>query len=340
MLGEGVVGERIRTAGISVYTLGMRRGRPSIRAVWQLRSILGQEHPAIMQTWMYHADLLGTLVGALTRRPPLIWCVHAAKLDVTQYRRLTGWTIRFCVWLSRLPRVVVVNSEATYRDHLNLGYRPRQWKTIANGFDLGKFKPDPSARSSLRKELNLSSETLLIGLIARYDPMKDHSTFLQAAAKLAQVEPNVHFVLAGGGVTDQNATLAVQIDRLQLRPRVHLLGLRADMPRINAALDIASSSSSFGESFSNSTAEAMACGVPCVVTDVANLPHLIGDTGLAVPLKDPAALAKGWRQLMAMGQQERQRLGQRARRRIEQHYSLDRMVRGYEELYLSLGECR
>ncbi len=338
MLDEGVFGSRIRDNGIVVHCLNMKRGHPSAKSLLRLLSILHDEQPDLIQTWMYHADLLGAIVSGFYRRIPLIWCLHAAELDVSQYGNLTDWTRRLCIRLSWMPAVVTANSEITHRNHVDLGYRPRQWKLIPNGFDLDKFRPDSDARVSLRDELGLTDDAMLIGLIARYDPMKDHTTFLRGAALLHQMEPRVQFVLAGGGVTYENEYLAGLVEELGLQDCVRMLGIRTDISRVTAALDIATSSSSFGESFSNSIAEAMACGVPCVVTDVANLPFLVGDTGVVVPPQNPNALANGWWEMISVGFQDRRLIGLKARTRIELKFSLEQMISGYEELYHSLAE--
>ena len=189
----------------------------------------------------------------------------------------------------------------------------------------------------MRGELGLAPDALLIGLIGRYHPQKDHATFLRAAAILARSRPDVRFVLAGAGVDSSNATLAELLRTPDLSARVHLLGERSDMPRVNAALDIATSSSSYGEALSLAVAEAMACAVPCVVTDVGDSALLVGKTGVAVPPADAEALAGGWGRLISAGPEARRELGAAARHRAEEHYSVRSIVRSYEELYLSLN---
>ena len=336
MLDKGPIGERMRSSGITVYALGMHRGQPTVDAALEFRSILRSESPDILQTWLYHADLLGTLSVRLWGGPPLVWSIHAANMDMSDYRRLSRWVRRGCSWLSGIPNVIIANTEVSRSDHLKLGYHPQQWKLVPNGFDVGKFHIDPLARSSVRQELGLGEDVLLIGMFARYAPQKDHATFLCAAAELLQTEQSVHFVLAGNGINPENHDLSALLTSLDLRDHVHLLGLRRDVARLNAAMDIVSLSSAYGESFSNSIAEAMACGVPCVVTETGFPPHLVGDTGAVVPPRDSHALAEAWREMIAVGAEERKRRGLCARQRIEENYTLDRMVKGYEETYLSL----
>lgn len=207
---------------------------------------------------------------------------------------------------------------------------------IPNGFDLDAFRPDPESRLAVRRQLEIPEDSLLIGLVARFHPQKDHHNFVQAAGLLHRAMPQVHFLLCGEGITWENPVLGEWIDDAGVESWCHLLGRREDMPKLTAALDIASSSS-FGESFPNVVGEAMACGVPCVVTDVGDCAILVGKTGIVVPPNDAGALASAWHQLLEMSHEERRRLGQLARQRIKNKFDLNLVVSRYEDLYKSLA---
>jgi glycosyltransferase involved in cell wall biosynthesis len=203
---------------------------------------------------------------------------------------------------------------------------------LPNGFDLEVFKPDPAARLSVRQELGLPEEALFIGLVGRFYPLKDHYNFIDAAARLRAELPEIHFLLCGEGITPENKELAEWVNASGIRAHCHMLGQREDIPRITAALDIACSSS-YMEGFPNVIGEAMACGVPCVVTDVGDSALLVGDTGMVVPPKNPQALANAWRELIEMGPDRRASLGEAARRRVGESFSLPAIAARYEELY-------
>jgi glycosyltransferase involved in cell wall biosynthesis len=337
LLEPGPVAPRIRDLGIAVHTLGMSRGHPSARALLRLRRLLAAERPAVLQTWMYHANLLGEVARWASPVRHTVWNIRGAGLDLSVISRMTSWTIRAGAVLSRSPSAVVVNSGDGQSGHAALGYRPRRWAVIPNGFDLERFSPDPSARRSLREELGLPGDAVLIGLVGRYDPQKDHPTFFRAAALLADRYPQVHFVLAGRDVVPGNPGLTGLIEGPAAGTSFHLLGERTDVPRITAALDIFSSSSAYGEGFPNVVGEAMACGVPGVVTDVGDSGAIIDDTGVVVPPRDAAALADGWARLLEAGADGRRRLGEAARQRVRDNYSLERVAGLYEALYSSLG---
>ena len=329
------IASRIEALRIPVTSMGMKRGSlPDPRAVLRLAHLLGKVRPDVVQTWMYHADLLGGTAAKLARPGlPVVWNIRQSNLDPALNRRRTLQVVRVCARLSSwLPdRIVCCSSEAR-RAHAAVGYDESKLHVIPNGFDLSAFQPDPDARRAVRAELGISDDTPVIGMVARVDPQKDHRSFVEAAARLLAQRPDVRFVLCGHNTSPANATLAEWIDAAGVRPACHVLGPRHDIPRLTAAFDIATLSS-VGEGFPNVLGEAMACGVPCVATDVGDSAEVIGDTGYVVPPRDPAALARAWDELLAAGCAERQALGQRARQRIEERFSIHHVARLYEQTY-------
>ena len=329
----GSIGGKIRALGVPVRAMGMRRSMPNPLEVLRLAYQLRKARPDVIQTWMYHADLVGGLAAKIARDIPLAWGIRASNLDPQGIKRRTIWTVMVCARLSRwLPTRIVCCSVASQRVHTERGYSTDKMVVIPNGFDLDAFRPDPGARLTVRQELGISKEALLIGLVARFDPLKDHRNFVQAAALLHARVPDVHFLLCGDGITWENRDLAGLIDAAGIRNCCHLLGLRDDVPRLLATLDIASLSS-YGEGLPNVVGEAMACGVPCVVTDVGDSALIVAETGRVVPPKDWEALAAAWREMIEIGAEERKQLGLAARRRIEEHFSLAAVVERYQELY-------
>lgn len=337
LTGPGQLGEQIEALGIPLYSLGMRRGMPSPDGTWRLMRILRREKPDVVQTWLYHADLLGALASSAHRTVPLVWNLRCSDVDMAHYGRFSRWTVLGCAGLSRLPRAVIANSESGRAYHEQLGYRPRQWKVIPNGIEIDRFRPDSNARASMRAELGIKSNEVLIGRIARYDPMKDHETFFRAAGLLAQAHPLVRFLLAGKGISAENAAIRQWIAAERLGDRVHLLGRRTDIARLTNALDISTSSSRWGEGFPNVVGEAMACGVPCVTTNSGDSARIVDGTGFVIPPRNPQSLVDGWQRLMDLGATGRSHLGQRARERILSHYNLDQIAESYAKFYASLS---
>lgn len=330
----GPIGKKIEDLGIPVRPLGMARGIPDPRMVFKLTKLLRLDTPDLIQTWMYHADLVGGLAAKMSGGIPVIWNIRHSNLNPEGNKKTTLWTAKACAILSSLlPSKIVCCSHASKEVHSRLGYNENKMIVIPNGFDLNAFSPSKDARQAIRKELGLAERTMLVGLVARYDPQKDHKNFFQAAGILHKNYPKVHFLLCGDGVTWDNPILKTWIDEADVRPVTHLLGRRDDMSSLQAAFDIASSSSSYGEGFPNVIGEAMACGVACVVTDVGDSARIVGDTGLVVLPKDPDALALAWKELVEIGKDKRQKLGHDARLRIRENFSLLSVVKRYEELY-------
>jgi len=204
---------------------------------------------------------------------------------------------------------------------------------IPNGFDLERFRPDPETRLALRQELGLERDSLLIGLAARFDPVKGYRDFIEAASLFRKSSDlDVHFVLCGKNVEWSNRELSSWIEKAGLEERFHLLGPREDMPRFFAALDL-SASSSTSEAFPLAIGEAMASGIPCAVTNAGDSALIVGDTGRVVPAGDPQAMANAWRGLLELPPEQRVQRGLAARARIAERYELGHIVARYSELY-------
>jgi len=335
----GAIAERIAGLGVPVENLGMSRSAPSPVGMLRLYRALRRERPDVLQTWLYHSDLLGYFAGKLANVPALAWNIRCSTTDDRYFTGMTGRVVRMLARLSAKPDAVIVNSDAGRTIHEGLGYKPRRWDVIPNGFDLTRFRPDSAARSAVRDELGIPSDAAVIGLVARFDPLKGHGTFLRAAAQLLGSNPSTHFVLVGAGVESNNPFLSDLIDELGISSQVHLMGERSDAARITATFDIATCSST-GEGFPNIIGEAMASGVPVVTTDVGDARLIVGDTGVVVPLANPKALAKGWQDVLDLGAEGITALGERARARVSDHYDIDGVAEQYATIYRNLASKR
>lgn len=332
----GPIGKKIITERIPVFNLEMISGRPSLMGMGKFFRVIRRESVDIIQTWLYHADLLGLLIGKLAGVKEIVWGIRCSDMDFRNYRALTNLTVKVNSKLSFMTNAIVFNSVMGKKVHRDIGYRTKRMILIPNGFDTEKFYPDKTAKKWLLDQIGLQNDAILIGIIARWDPMKDQENFLKAASLLAEKEDSVHYIMVGLGIDSDNQRIRSFMNSNILKDRLHLLGLRKDVARIMAALDIVSSSSAYGEGFSNTLGEAMACGVPCVVTDVGDSARIVGETGRVVPPKNPEALANAWKGLIDIGQEERRSLGLSARKRIKENFEISNVVKQYEDLYISL----
>lgn len=330
LMDTGPVGAKIQALGVPVAALGMSRGRPAPSALLRLVSLLRRDRPDLVQTWMYHADLLGGIAARIAGIP-VIWGIRHDRLR-SDDKALTRLTRRLCAALSRwIPERVICNSEAARRTHAAVGYAARKLVVVPNGFDVSRFKPDADARGAVRRELGIPGDAPAVGLVARWHPHKDHGTFIAAAARIRREVDAARFVLCGDGIDRGNRELAGRIDAAGLGSAVHLLGRRDDVERILASLDVACLSSRT-ESFPNAVGEAMACGVPCVATDCGDVREIVGEAGRVVPVADPAALADAVLDLLRLGAAGREALGTAARARIAATWDIEVVARRFAEI--------
>ena len=337
-LGPTPLVEKIQSLGVPIRFLGMQPGRPNPMSVLRLARWLREDRPDLISTWQYHADLIGGLAARLAGSIPVAWGIRQSDLNREGNGRLTFLTMRMCARLSGwLPEKIICCSEASRQVHAALGYAAEKMVVIPNGYDLGTFRPDSAARKEVREELRIPEDAPVIGLVGRFHPQKDHRNFIWAARLLHKDRPEVYFVLCGFNVNWENEELTKWIDEAGIRKRVYLLGRRDDIPKLTAAFDVACLSSSYGEGFPNVVSEAMSCQVPCVVTDVGDAALIVGQTGIVVPPRNPAALAEALRQIVGLGREGRSQLGMAARQRIMKQFNLPQIVERYESLFQELA---
>jgi glycosyltransferase involved in cell wall biosynthesis len=325
--GDEPLGVRLRAAGARVHAVGMRGPLDGMRAAARLRERMRDIKPDVVQGWLYHGNLAALLSPS---DAPVLWNVRSTV--VREFDSMSGRAgFALSRMLSGKPWCVVYNAEEARADHERAGFRPCRARVLPNGFETDRMRPDAEARAAVRSELGVPEAAPVVGIAARAHPQKDYPSFLRAAAHVRRQLPDVHFVAVGRGV-ESDAALAQLSRDLGIAPVTRLVGERRDMHRVFAAFDVGVLSSTM-EGFPNVVGEAMACGVPCVVTDVGAAASIVGDTGRVVPPRDPEALAKGILQVLEMDGSARKKLGELARLRIEHQFSMPEIARRYRALY-------
>src|SRR3569832_1571609 len=284
----GLFAEELEAAGIPVMGLDMPRGAPTIRGLLRLVRHLRATRPTILQTWMYHADLLGTVIQSFVPEMRLLWNLRCSDMVSAP----ESYKLKRIMWLlarlSGQPDATIVNSGSGKSFHETFGYLPRRWAQIGNGVDTTRFRPrSDEVRQEIRAKLGIDRQAYVIGMTARYHSMKDHQTFIQAAARFALALPSALFVLCGDGCDDRNEHLRQMLTGAGLLGRVILLGPQRNLEMLYPCFDLLTLTSAYGEGSPNVLIEALACGVPCVSTDVGDSQQIIGHAGLVVPPKDP-----------------------------------------------------
>ena len=336
LIDKGTMGEKIEKLGVPVITLDMPAGRPTLASIFKLRRIIKDLQPDLIQGWMYHGNLVATLARFFcSKKVPVIWNVRQSLYQIEKEKRLTRWVIKANRLLSKSVDKLLYNSQLSREQHEAFGFASEKGQVIPNGINCQQFSYSAKAREQVRAELDMPSESLVVGHVARFHPMKGHASFLQAAVSLAEKYPDVHFMLSGREVTLTNPALKQHVPP-ELENRFYLLGERRDISDLMSAMDILCSSSGWGEAFPNVLGEAIAVGVPCVATDVGDSALIVGECGCVVKPGDSAVLEAGIESLLIMPESERKHLGEQGRQRIEDNFTLSVIVERYAERYKSI----
>jgi len=331
LVNDGALIEIIQDMGIEVRSLDLRRGEVSPRALRRLITILRATRPDLVQSWMYHANVAASMARPwLPRKTGVAWNIRQSLYDISKERFLTQAVIRSGRVLAPHADALVNNSHVSRDQHARIGYVNTRSLVIPNGFEVDSFRPDPVARASFRGELAVDDGAVLVGIVARVHPSKDHANFFRAAEIAAARDPRLVFVCTGRG-TDTHARCREAM-RGPLRGRLRLLGERVDVPRVMSGLDILVSSSNT-EGCPNAVGEGMACGLPVIGTDIGDTRDVIGDAGRIVPCGDAVRLAAEIESLSALGHARRREFGDSARERIRTAYSIESVAARYGRLY-------
>lgn len=327
---EGGMYARFIESGIKLVVLDFRRV-----PLWQLLRLyrlMRTLRPDIVQTWLYHADLLGGLAARMAGIRNIIWGIRTTDVD-GGCARATRIVRQLCAALSRLvPHTIVCVAEAARRSHSLIGYDETRMQVVCNGFDLSRLTASKGQREQLRQQCGFAPDAIVLGTLGRFNLDKDHGNFVTAAGQLARRHERLRFLMIGKDLDSHNTTLMRWIDDTGYADRFVLLGERSDVSVCLAAMDIFCLSSRT-EAFPNVVGEAMAMGLPCVATDVGDVAVLMADTGVLVPKANPEALASGVAGLVAQGSRHREQLGQRARARIHSMFTIDSVRRRFEGIY-------
>ena len=294
--------------------------------------------PDIVQTWLVHADFIGGIAARLLGVKKIIWNIRYSNFETGKAKLRTILIIKMLTRLSFfIPQSIIIVSQKAQKIYEKQGYDKNKIKFIPNGYDLSLLKPDRSSRAMFRKKLKINKKIPIIGNVARYNPKKDHSNLLKALSLIKLKKIKFFCVLVGFDINENNLKLISEIKRLNLSNNVKLLDQSDNILEIMNGLDIYVQSSSFGEGFPNVVAESMACGTPCVVTDVGDASYIVGDTGWIVPPKNSFKLATSIEKaLLELGSKKWNDRSNNSRLSIENNFSLNKMIISYNKLWLKV----
>ena len=330
----GYYGEYLLSAGIECYQLKVAKFR--LFRVFKIFKVIKNTSPDIIQSWMYHSNLF-TVILKLIWHKNIIWGIHSGGLFTEIGKKSTILVRVLGALFSKVPTKIIYCAESAAVEHLKDGYDKTKTKIITNGYDLTKYdKQSSELANQIRRRFGINEDTLVIGSVGRFHPVKDHKNLLDALKVVKNSGKKFKLIMIGSNLDYKNQVLMKWIKDNGLVNDIHLLGVREDLEILYPVMDVCVLSSR-SEAFPNVVCEAMASGVPCVVTDVGDAARIVGETGYVVPKQNPKILAEMIIKMIEIGKEERIQLGIRARKRMEENYSLPKMIMKYENLYLEIA---
>ena len=333
MMPCGPVAQMIRDTGVEVSDLGAASARQIPMAIRRLQKVIAQRDPQVIHGWMYHGSLVATLALRLGRRSDigLIWAIHHSLADPAREKMTTRAVLRGLRMMADRADAITYCAQQSAQQHAAFGLPARRAEFVPNAIDTTEFRPDPTARARLAAAASIPEGRQIIGSFARAHPMKDHPAFVQALAQLVQQGLDVHGVLIGNG--QPGGPAEAEAARQGVADRLTVLPARDDIAGLVPGLDLYLLSSAWGEALPLAVAEAMAAGVPAVVTDVGDCRWLVGDCGAVAPPRRPDLMARAAADMLALSPDRRAALSEAARARIVQHLSLQDYITRHDALY-------
>ena len=325
LTGRGEVGAQLEDAGVPVHYLDMK-GKWDFRVLFRLRRLLREQEIDILHTFLFHANMVGRLAGRPAHTPV---CVSSIHLPETRRVRLAAESLT-----SGLVDRVICVSETVLEHTRARGRMPRdKLVLIPNGIDVARFDPGgrrDSLRRAVRGEMDIPPDAPLFITVTRLHPEKGVEHLLSAARTILDMEPSAHILVAGEGRMMPVAESAVSAWG-KPASRVHLLGMRHDVPRLLGASDVFIFASP-REGLGIAVLEAMAAGAPVVAFDVPGVREALGGHGVLVEYGDCEALA-GQAVRLARDAAAAGIVAENARKHVERKFSLNAMVNRTQDLY-------
>lgn len=334
----GKYGPLLLDKGIDVHCLNMPQGKVTLKGLIKLYKLLKKLKPDVVQTWMYHADLIGGVVARLVGIKNIYWNIRHSTLEKGLSSKSTIYVAKCCAIFSHfIPKSIICCASNAVLVHAELGYSKKKMNVIGNGYELDQLFINEELGNAVKEEFSLFNVPVILGMVGRYDPQKDHLNLLNSLSILKKKGVNFKCLLVGKDLNNRNSVLNSQINELCLTDSIVLLDQRSDIPSVMNALDIHILSSSFGEAFPNVLAEAMACGTPCVTTDVGDAALIVGGTGWVVPPRKSEELAASIQLAINEGFDtvawQTQKL--EARQRVVEKFSIENMIDSYKAVWLN-----
>lgn len=337
LLDEGKYGPLLKDLGFKVYALNFSYKKTNIFTFLRLVKLIRRIMPDVVQTWMIHANVIGGVAAKLTGIKKIFWGIHQTSMVNSKTNRISLLFTKINALLSNIiPTKIIYCAEKSREDQEKIGFKKIKGLVVQNGYNVESFSPKKLSGQTLHNELSISSDSILVGYVGRYHPMKDLENLIKSFTLLNQNLKNVNAVLVGSNIDNNNKELVGLLDKYKLNQNIHLIGERKDIPKFMNSIDLFALCSSYGEAFPNVLNEAMACGTPCVTTDVGDAALIVGNTGWVVPPNNANALANAINKAIEEKQSNHASWIQRenaCRHRIMNNFSLEIMTKKYTQIW-------
>lgn len=336
LIGKGSLAEELVGKNQSVISLGLSQNPLTWLNILKLVGIIRRHQPDVVHSWLYQSDIVAGIVTRFVSNCALIWSLRQSNLTREHNKFTTRLCMKLCALASHyLPDAIVSNAHNAMLAHVKIGYAANKIVIIPNGFDLSQSRRDTSAAAKIREELGIGHDVPMVSMIGRFDSQKNHVGFFRTMRIILNALPDTNFCFAGVGVTTDNPAINKMIRENNIdKKRLHLLGQRNDIRAVMSATDVLALPSD-GEAFPNVVGEAMACEIPCVVTDVGDCAEIVGETGRVVPVGDMLQFADEVIGMLSKSKLQRRAIGRAARLRVKTRYDIDKVTKTYRDLYLS-----
>ncbi|QBL09811.1 glycosyltransferase [Rheinheimera sp. D18] len=331
---EGALAAKLRDAGFQVYSLNVSGLFSLASAVIKLVKLLQVIKPEVVQSWLYHADFIASLSSFWLKDIRYVWGIHTCQLP--KGNPATWLIMKCCAFLShRVPDKIVCVAKAAQQLHVRSGYAANKISVIPNGFAVSEYAPEPGLRQALRRELQLPSSAVIVGIIARWHADKGQDLMLEAIKHVQIANPDVIFLFVGRGCDADNTAMEQLVKACPYPEKILALGERSDIPALLNTIDVFCMPSRT-EAFPLALGEAMCAALPVVATNVGDVEYMTGNLVTLAKPADSASLAECLSGILANSAEYRAQLGQNLHKRVSEHFSIEQMVKRYQQLYSSL----
>lgn len=333
LLDGGTQGDYLREIGVNIFEISSKSLIKFPKYFHRINKAKKKVNPDLIQGWMYHGNLVASLVKVLNKKLPVIYNVRHSLHSIKHEKQLTRWIIKLNSYLSANAAAVIYNSNISRNQHEEFGFDASTSITIPNGFFVDTFKNNETYRDEIRNELMISKSKFVFGQIGRNHPMKDYKNYVKAAKIVLEEGHDCHFLLVGRGIENDSKLQELVKGK---ESNFSFIGQRNDIEKIWNTVDVGVLSSAWGEGFPNVVGEAMACEKPCVVTDVGDAAFVVGKTGEVVQPQNSKELSASMIKMLMLRKKELKELGYKARKRIVENFSIEKVSKDYINLYESI----